>query len=232
MKIAIVDDEMKWRERIREILGAYPWKEKIEIGTFFSGETFIEHNGYDIVFLDIEMAKMDGFETAHRYKEENEDVIIIFLTTHLELSRRGYLVNAFRYIDKGNVDVEMREALEGIEVLRDGNHLITFHELRVGEVSIRAKDVLYIETQKHDVIVHTKEREYKTNRNFEELEEELSELGFFRCHKSFLVNLENVYNFDRVYVYFKDGKKAMVSVRKYADLRNKYLLQKHKTANS
>lgn len=232
MKIAIVDDERHWRIIVEDIVKKYPWKECVEINTFSCGEEFYKENGYDLVFMDVEMKEMDGFETAYHYKNNNEDTILIFLTTHTELSRKGYVVNAFRYIDKANVVEEMQEALNAVEDLQSRGHRITFHVLHMGEISVPVKNILYIETDKRNVVIHTRQEAFVSNRKIDELEKELIEYGFFRSHKSYLVNLENIDKFDRINIYFQNEKNAMVSVRKYSELKSKYIEQKFKLENS
>lgn len=232
MRIAIVDDEEIWRGAVEEKIKQHPWKGDVTIDIYTCGEEFYNQKGYDVVFLDIEMKDMDGFETAYKYKENNEDSIIIFLTTHTELSRRGYLVNAFRYIDKMSMQEELQEAFHAIEDLQSRNHVITVHELHMGEVELPVKSILFIETDKRNVIIHTDKQEHVSNSKIDELEEALREWGFFRCHKSFLVNLENIDKFDKIYVHFRNGSKAMVSTRKYTELKDKYIEHKFRYANS
>ena len=232
MKIAVVDDEKLWQTKMNKLLEDHTWKEEIDIDVFSSGEEFYKKRGYDIVFMDIEMGKMDGFEAAHWYKENNPDSILIFLTSHVELSRRGYLFNAFRYIDKSNVEVELDEALSAVELLWQKNHVLEFHVVNMGTVHLKLQDILFIETEKRNVVIHTKEQSFISNRKIDELEEELKEWGFFRSHKSYLVNLANIIKFDRFYVYFRNRKKAMVSTRKYVELKESYLKQKYEMANA
>ena len=157
---------------------------------------------------------------------------MIFLTSHVELSRRGYLFNAFRYIDKSNVEVELDEALSAVELLWQKNHVLEFHVVNMGTVHLKLQDILFIETEKRNVVIHTKEQSFISNRKIDELEEELKEWGFFRSHKSYLVNLANIIKFDRFYVYFRNRKKAMVSTRKYVELKESYLKQKYEMANA
>lgn len=232
MKIAIVDDEPVWRGKVEVLLGEYLVGEEMQIDIFSSGEEFNYNKEYDVVFLDVEMDGMDGFETAKRYRESYEESIIIILTTHTELANRGYMISAFRYIDKANIEEEMQEAIQAVKYVQRRNYRLVFRELYKGEMSIPLKDILYIETEKRNVIIHAKERDYLSSRTLDELEEELKDWGFFRSHKSYLVNLNNVRGFDRLKVYFRDDKKALVSARKYAKLKEKYILQKHQTANS
>jgi len=232
MRIAIVDDQKNWHVCVEELIRKHYSKIVVEIDHYDCGEDFYEKKGYDVVFMDIEMKQMDGFEAAKRYKENNKEALIIFLTTHAELSRQGYIVNAFRYIDKSCIQEELEEALCAIDRLPEKDHVVVFHVVNMAELYVRAKDILFIETDKRNVVVHTVEREFKSNRGIEDLETELKEYGFFRCHKSYLVNLEKVRKIDREYAYFADGTNAMISTRKYSEMKEKFFEYNSLIANA
>ena len=231
MRIAIVDDLPNWRACVEELIKKHYGENVPQIDVFTCGEEFYNQSDYDVVFLDIEMKEMDGFETAKRYKEKNEMSTIVFLTTHTELSRQGYLVNAFRYIDKACIVEELEEALHAIDEIQSRNHVLTFHVVNMAEVQVKVKDILFIETEKRNVVIHTKQDDFISNRKIDELETELSEWGFFRCHKSYLVNLENIQKFDKLNVYFRNGSRALVSTRKYYELKAKYFEHNFGNAN-
>ncbi len=118
MNIAIVDDETHWRNIVKaEVEKIYNSKE-ICIDIFRDEITYLKsEKQYEVSFIDIEMPDMDGFQVIECAKEANNDGIYIILTTHTEMSRKGYLVNAFRYIDKSNMSKEIVEAINAAEVL-------------------------------------------------------------------------------------------------------------------
>jgi DNA-binding LytR/AlgR family response regulator len=232
MRVAIVDDQENWRVCVEELIKKHYGNNAPQIDHYDCGEKFCEQTDYDVVFMDIEMNEMDGFETTKRYKQNNSDAIILILTTHLELSRRGYLVNAFRYIDKSNIEEEIEEAMNAIDELPKKDHVIILHVVNMAEIHIRTRDILFVETDKRNVIVHTVERDYKSNKGIEELEAELKDFGFFRCHKSYLVNLERVRKIDKVFAYFGNGQKAMISTRKYSEMKEKFFEYNSIIANS
>ena len=68
-------------------------------------------NGYDIIFLDIEMPKLNGIELAKQIRSKLPDVILIFLTSHNEFAPQGYKVKALRYLSKLNMREQLNEAL-------------------------------------------------------------------------------------------------------------------------
>lgn len=232
MRIAIVDDQEIWRECVEALIKKHYGDKIPQIDQYDCGESFYDQEEYDVVFMDIEMKEMDGFETVKRYQQNNSDTLIVFLTTHTELSRRGYMVNAFRYIDKEHVVEELEEALSAIDELPKKDHVVIFHVVNMAEMHIRTKDILFIETDKRNIIVHTVERDFRSNKGIEELEAQLKDYGFFRCHKSYLVNLERVRKIDKFYAHFVDGKKAMISTRKYSEMKEQFFAYNSMIANS
>lgn len=232
MRIAIVDDEEKWRVLVERIVKEFAWQEEIVIDMFKSGKDISEAEGYDVVFMDVEMPEMDGFEVAGICREKDKDTIIVFLTTHTELSRRGYLVNAFRYIDKAHIVDELDEALRAIAEICKKNQVLKLHLLREGDFEIPLCEILFIETDKRNVLIHTEQQKVVSNRKIDELEQELKEYGFFRCHKSYLVNLDKIDSIEPQDACFKNGEKAMVSVRKLSELKQRRMEYKIRYANS
>lgn len=235
MKIAVVDDEKEWRVKAYQQIQKYYEQQqtKAEIHAYASGEAFIRHGKqYDILFADIEMPGMDGFGMADTYNRMNHGYTLMILTTHTEMSRKGYMVNAFRYIDKMNMEMEIQEALEAAEKKMKRNEALTVSVINLGNMKVVIKDILYVETTKRNILLHTVDNEYTCNGNLSEMEEVLKGAGFFRCHKSYIVNLDAVKTFDNVFIYLMDGSKVYVSARKYVELKRQYLQRKFETANS
>lgn len=100
MKIAVVEDEIKWQLIVQREIRKY-YGDNIQIKVFSCGDELLrEEKEYQIIFMDIEMPGRDGFIVSKEYLCKFPDTLIIIMTTHTELSRLGYRVNTFRYIDK------------------------------------------------------------------------------------------------------------------------------------
>lgn len=232
MRIAIVDDEKKWREEALHDIKRYYQGDDVIIDTFTGGEQLLlGSEEYDLLFLDVDMKGMDGFETGAKYKENHPETILVMFTTHTELSRRGYLINAFRYIDKMNMANEILEALKSIDRLLECNQAVCINVVNLGEIPFVLKNILYIETEKRNVKIHTRTGDFVSSDNISGLEKILEPYGFYRCHKSYIVNLDGVKFFDHKDVLMVDGSRAMVSNRKYAELKQKYLERRFENAN-
>lgn len=230
MKIAIIDDEKVWRDSARSAVREYVGpRDQIEL--FSSGITFLDrHQEYDVVLMDIDMPKLDGFDTIIRYKTEFSSSTILILTTHLDYARKGYLVDAFRYIDKAKMEEELDEAFEKIRDINRKNHFSVVGRNGKKVKTILIKDIYYIETVGRYCAITTADERYECSESVGTLEEKLEEYGFFRCHKSFLVNLNAVKYLDNTFAYFPGNKKAYISVRKYVETKRRYIAIRKKYA--
>lgn len=230
MKIAIIDDEKVWRDSACSAVREYvDPRDQIEL--FSSGITFLDrHKEYDVVLMDIDMPKLDGFDTIIRYKTEFASSTILILTTHLDYARKGYLVDAFRYIDKAKMEEELDEAFEKIREINRKNHFSVVGRNGKKIKTILIKDIYYIETAGRFCVITTADEKYECSESVGVLEEKLEEYGFYRCHKSFLVNLNAVKYLDNTFAYFPGNKKAYISVRKYVETKRRYIAIRKKYA--
>lgn len=225
MKIAVVDDIQLYRDRAKKcIMQYYRNADNITIDFYESGESYLESKSvYDISFIDIEMNGIDGFETIKRARRRYREGVYIILTTHTEMCDRGYLVNAYRYINKEKMEELIEEALKSADIFLEKNRKIKINVVGEGEREIALKDISYIESFRHNIIVHMKQGIKRCNDNMKDLEDELCDKWFFRCHKAFIVNLDEIEKVEDLIVYMKDGSDLDIAQRKLWEFRRVYL---------
>lgn len=231
MRVSIVDDDANWIERIKNEVLKCEIDETVEIDTFLSGKQYLASGKrYDISFVDIEMPGIDGFETITKAMENNDDGIYVILTTHTEMSRKGYLVNAFRYIDKAHLE-EIDEAINAAITVLGRNEKIEVNVIGDGPRKIVLKNIIYIETEKHYILIHTKQGTIRCSNNMCDLEERLDEKWFCRCHNVFIVNLDEISRIEDRIVYLSNGADIDISHRKMSQFRKLYCDRQFKCAN-
>jgi len=197
IKIAIVEDDENYIATIKEYINTY-MKEKgtsISLDVFRDGKqiVFDFQAIYDIILMDIEMPDMDGITAAEQIREKDKEVIIIFITNMAQYAIKGYQVRARSYILKPVnyycFAFELQEAIGIISRRTDDSLLVSGED---GLQKILIGDIYYLETQKHRMIIHTKEGIIKIRETMKNMERKLQEFYFERCNVSYLVNLAHV----------------------------------------
>lgn len=224
MKIAIVDDEIYWRNQIAQEIAKILSDKMItyEVDQFSGGQSLLQEKSYDVIFLDVELEREDGMKIAESYRRNHKHTIIIFITSHSEYIRMGYYVEAFRYIMKEHLHEEILEAMSAIILKLKGNTSVCFHVPGYGDMNIHVNQIYFIETEKRNIRIHLENDSILANNPISEIDTKLAAHDFYRTHKSFLVNLEKIISFDYENVHFANHTTAMLSTRKYNDFKKKF----------
>lgn len=98
-----------------------------------------------------------------------------------------------------------------------------------GRVSLKAEDIIYIETSRHKNYFYTKTQVYSIYRKLGELEEELKDYGFVRIHLSFLVNMQYIDKISSYVLRLTNGKEISVPKSRYAEVKRRYAAFKEVT---
>ena len=199
MNIAICDDNSEYINTLEQSLFKISKSEnvKIECDAYQSGEELIKaynfnDERYDVIFLDMEMAQLNGIETAKRIRELDEHVIIVFVTSHTEYMRESFKCAPFRFLVKPVDDGEFDDVFCDIcKKLSKHRNVLAFVENKT-KVRLYCDDIIYFESQDHWVWLYTKERAYKICKPLAELYKYLDKDMFCRVHKSFIINFTYV----------------------------------------
>ena len=230
MKIAICDDEKQLRSILRQKIAANSGD--IKITEFSDGSELISSKErFDIIFLDIEMPKLDGMETAAKLREKGVSSLMIFLTSHEEFVRDAFKVKAFRFLPKPVNDKELYEALNEAEnELSADDKLIIEQRGRIYE--LLSSDVLYIEAYGDGTYIYDNAGNvYDSKKQLNQWEEELSGQGFFKIHRSYMVSLGQVAKIEGTTVTLAGLQKPLsVSSRNLSAFKEAYLDHVRKNA--
>ena len=103
-KIAIVEDQEETRESLNRFVRQYAQEQglQVEISLITDGAEIAEHYtpGFDIIFMDVEMPRLDGFGAAEAIRAVDTDVVLVFVTNMAQYAIRGYEVDALDYVLK------------------------------------------------------------------------------------------------------------------------------------
>ena len=101
-QIAIVEDEAANRDQLKEYVGRYGEEsgDSFSVQCFANGDALLRHfdGQFDLILMDIEMPGADGMQIAHRLRELDSQVILVFITNMAQYAIQGYSVQALDYI--------------------------------------------------------------------------------------------------------------------------------------
>jgi len=195
--IAIVEDNPQFNETLQNYLEKYSQENHIEfkIYSFSDGDEITSdyEAKYDIIFLDIEMKRLDGMSAAQKIREFDSDVIIIFITNMAQYAISGYSVGALSFLLKPLPYFAFSQELtKSIERLRKRKQKSILIPTENAMIKINSQDILYVESYGHDLIVYTQTDSYTTRGTIKRIEEDLADFHFYRCNNGYLVNLAYV----------------------------------------
>lgn len=231
MRIAVVDDEQFWREKI--VLSIEDISDdRNDIDIFKNGEEYLKSgNEYELIFVDIDMGEKDGFDTINEAREKGQKGRFVILTTHTEFSMKGYRVNAFRYIDKANMQEGMQELFDTLIKIEASDKTVVIPIMKDENIEVKIRDIIYVETKGYHITVHTIEANIDSRMRMADLEILLDDEMIFRCHNSFIVNLNKVKSYDKHFLYLINDDKVEVAKRRYVEFRRRYMKSKFSRAN-
>lgn len=197
IKIAIVEDEAAVRDQLTDYVRRYTrqYGTEFEVTCFTDGDEILENYrpAFDIIFLDVEMKRLNGMETAQRIRELDDDVLLIFITNMAQYAIKGYAVGALDYVLKPVPYFAFSQQLQKVE---EQLRRRTRHYLAVPvEGGLRRLDtsrIYYIESEGHRVHFYTEEGDFAAPGALKALEEKLADRPFARCNSGYLVNLAQV----------------------------------------
>lgn len=201
LNIAVCDDDMEMLSVIFEQLHRiFEEKEiQVHIESFSEGKKLLEWHErapFQVVFLDISMPDMDGFQAAEKLKAYNKEVIIIFVTSKDDLVYESFDYQPFHFIRKGgteNLKGQFEHVVEKLTDYKKGYDKIniTLPYGTVEEIAIR--DIVVVQSEKNYLEYElADERTLRVRDSLNAAEERLKEYDFSRISNRTLVNLSYV----------------------------------------
>lgn len=229
MRILICDDDRLIVEHLQKLIINYFQETHLkcpELACFFDGESLLADTGKkDILFLDIEMPGMNGIYIGNELKKHNKNIIIFIVTSYSQYLDDAMRFHVFRYLSK---PIEQQRFFRNLKDAIDLYHAMTFKlpvETRHGVYTLPASSIISIEAQSRKVIVHTQEKDYESVHPIRYWQSCLPGNSFFQTHRSFIVNLKHVTDFDRSLVHLANNQfEAYLTKRKYHLFKEAYLL--------
>ena len=215
IKFAICDDEPQMAQEIAGQLASYMKETDIDysVACFPSGYALLKSSDeFDVIFLDIQMERPDGMETAALLRRRESRSLLIFVTVLKDRVFDVFPLEAFDYLlkplDRDRFRRTMDRALRWLE--RDAAKNLVIQRGSGCQV-VPLSDILYCEVLGRKIFIHKKDGivlDYYDR--LEDLEQRVDS-RFFKCHRSYLVNLDHVGGCQEGQVLLSQGERIPVS---------------------
>ena len=202
-------------------------KYPIDVTEYTSAEGVLKklHSSDDasnILITDIDMPDVSGMEMARVIRDEQLDVVLIFMTAHAEYVFQSFEYATFRYIRKEFMEIELLPALqaacEKVNASRDISLAIKTQD---GILAVKTRDILYYELENRKCMIYTvQNRQYETWKKISELREEMGEMdnSFIQIYRGCMVNKYYVKTIKKDKIVLEDGTELPVSRRKKQEI--------------
>ncbi len=219
IRVAVCDDEQVCIDNVCSLLEKYfPENFACDVACYRSGEEFLhaaETHPADIIFMDIELAQLNGIETIRQLRKMRHGSIVFFVTGHTSYITEIFRLGSFQFLRKPINEEDFAKDIKRAVQLYRRNH----YKLEVkteGEVRhIAVGDIIFIEVYRKQVKIVTRDGELSHYGNISSYEKRLSGFGFVKSHKSFLVNLKYVAAVDAENIRLSCGDKVVPVSRSY-----------------
>lgn len=225
MEVAICDDEKIFRQEIKEMLIRYKTEKRIciDIYEFESGEALLSSDlVFDVVFMDYQMAGMNGLDAARALRTKNSICSIIFVTAFPEFILESFEVQPFRFMIKPIQEDKVYDALDNY--IKQQKLLYPLVIIDNGEQkSIKAQDIIYLEGDGKYCLVRTNTETVHSSKTLAQVASLLPIHCFYRIHKSYVINMYFIASVNGNTVTFTNGELATIGRNHIAEFKKVYM---------
>ena len=239
-KAIIIDDEPLSREIIKAYLKGFPEIEVMqECGDGFEGVKAIQQHQPELIFLDIQMPKITGFEMLELIDQKPA---VIFITAYDSFAIKAFEANAVDYLLKPVSEERFRSAIlkwkskvvlpsqEPVERVLSAMSAAGSQQGRIVVKTgtkvkiIPVHEIQYLEADDDFVKIYTTEGSFLKNKTMAFYEQSLDEAQFVRVHRSYILHINQItkiepYQKENHVAILRDGKQIPVSKTGYAKLK-------------
>jgi len=219
MNCIIVDDESPSREELKYFINNFS---NIKIVSEFDDSIkaleYIEENKPDMIFLDINMPKLDGIALCKIISHFPKQSLIIFITAHKDYAVDAFEIQAYDYILKPYSEERIVSTLKKIEKLSDkkiiSNKITLWKDNKMIVKNII--DISYCEAKERETLIYINGVQYNVNCSISEFYKKLPKELFYRSHRSYIINTDKITEivpwFNNTFMLKLQGEKVDIPV--------------------
>ncbi len=221
LRIAVVDDDVNFQKQVKEFIASFFHHEadRFYVRCYRDGVDFLSEyqSNFDIVIIDIMMPLMNGIEVAHKLRERDKNVLVMFITATADFAIRGYEVSAADYILKPlSYETDFKYKFD--RVVKKANALkLHSKELVLKDdngrfVKLDVSDLIYVIKDRDNAMYHTKQGVFSERTSITKVKEPLQgEASFADVNSGCLVNMAFINNIDGNLIELFNGERLVLS---------------------
>lgn len=219
MNIALIDDEIAILEDVRkcvenEILP----QDEVNFFVYTRAKDFIQAieqgDQFDILVSDIDMPDMGGLELGKRLHEKGGGPYLVFLTAYLEYAAESYIIEAYQYILKEDMEKRLPPILRQlIDRVKKEKQQFRMIGTPTSKVQVYYRDMIYIEKEKGSkyICYITEHAIYKERISLKKLSEKLGSDEFILIERGYIINVSHIASMKDGMVHMDNGAKIFVN---------------------
>lgn len=236
LKIAICEDIQDFADALEQYLQIWAVAAGVNISVrkFDNGFPLLycihDSGMFDLIFMDVEMDKMNGLEAAEKIREEDFLTTFIFVSQYEDYYKEAYHVHPFHFLSKPVSQPKINEVMEAYTKMKKQDmETITF-SVNKARYTVPLLDIMYFASERRRITVVCQDRNYYFYGKLKEIEEYLQEKNckFIRIHQSFLVNMKYIQEYRYADVSVRNGDILPISKNNKKKIReiHKMMLEK------
>lgn len=227
LRIAVCDDSSFMRKTTKKSLINYSFRKNIDIQIeeYESGELLLEaertgEKEHDLIFIDYEFEEKgeNGITIISEFRKLGKNTKVIFLSGYSQVVFQSFEVEAFRFLLKPLEEDKLFKAMDDFMDSIEKDLILSI--CIDGENFLYPEDIItYIEACGKNCIIHFSDnrKAVVSSETLSSVESRLSENNFFRCQKSFLVNMGHVTSYNHMGITLDSGDTVLISRNKYKE---------------
>lgn len=232
-RIAICDDDPSVSSALSEYIRTYLAGSEQEYSlSVYSSTSELEKDmsrvPFDLLFLDIIIGEENGMQFAKALRDQGNEVRIVFISSNTDYALEAFSVFPVSFLAKPLVQKDVQTVLDKIISALHQRPFLLVNDKSLGRTKVPLDAICYVESMGHDILLQCKgRRTYSFGGTFGEFVEGLPETTFFRCHRSYAVNLRYVTRLQDLRFVMSDGSQIPIAkpirkeaAKKFAELNN------------
>lgn len=231
LKIAICDDEISICNQLEDTLDkiSKTFLKELEWDVFYSGEELCTHlykdNYYDLIFLDIELKKMNGVAVGQVIRENllNETTKIVYISGKETYALELFKVRPFDFVIKPFDYDKIEKVIKTVLRVTQREYTTFQYTVHYKTYSISTRDILYFESRNRKITMHKTKGTAEFYGKLEDIHKKLQKFKFIQIHKSYLVNYNHIIKLEYNQVTLSNKKILPISQSNRSRIRKVYI---------